>query len=163
MRDDARPDRSRRTPDLGLLDSLVQLSFAVQGALERVAEKHELSLVQVRLLGILRDREPPMLELARFLTLDKSSVTGLVTRAEGRGLVQRTTRPEDRRVVHVALTDKGRELAQRFTKQAEQELATLVADLSELDRTRLSTVATKIVIGEGQRRLPSAAIPPRKR
>jgi hypothetical protein len=46
---------------LGLLDSLVQLSFAVHSALARVAEKHDLSLIGVRLLGILRDREPAIL------------------------------------------------------------------------------------------------------
>ena len=107
MTDHARSKRSRSKPDLGLLDGLVQLSFAVHGALERVAEQHELSLVQVRLLGILRDREPGMLELAKFLGLDKSSVTGLVTRAERRGLVQRSGTEEDRRAVHDVVPARG--------------------------------------------------------
>jgi DNA-binding MarR family transcriptional regulator len=163
MTDDAHAKRPRGKPDLGLLDSLVQLSFAVQGALARVAEKHDLSLVQVRLLGILRDREPAMLELSMFLNLDKSSVTGLVSRAAGRGLVQRTTTPEDRRAVHVALTAKGREIAQSFAKQVERELAALVQDVSEVDRKRLSTLASRIVLDDAQRRLPTQMLLPRKR
>ncbi len=148
-------------PNLGLLDSLVQLSFAVHAALERVAEKHELSLVQVRLLGILRDREPLMLELAKFLGLDKSSVTGLVSRAERRGLVQRTASPDDGRAVHVALTAAGRELMRGAVKQFERELSTLVGDMSEPDRKRLSELATQIVIGDSERRVPSAPLLPR--
>jgi MarR family transcriptional regulator, lower aerobic nicotinate degradation pathway regulator len=75
--------------DLGLVDALAQLSFVVQGALGQVAAAHDLSIVQARLLGILRDRRPTIKELARFLQLDKSSVTGLVDRAEERGLVRR--------------------------------------------------------------------------
>ncbi len=153
---------ARAKPDLGLLDSLVQLSFAVHGALARVAEKHDLSLIAVRLLGILRDREPAMLELARFLNLDKSSVTGLISRAERRGLVKRSTSPLDQRSVHVTATAKGRELAQTFAKGLERELATLVEGMSEADQKRLSTLATQIVLADVQQRLPGASLLPRK-
>ncbi|WP_394834319.1 MarR family transcriptional regulator [Pendulispora rubella] len=153
--------RSRGRHDLGLLDGLVQLSFAVHAALGRVAERHELSLIQVRLLGILRDREPGMQELATYLNLDKSSITGLVTRAEGRGLVRRFTTPEDRRAVNVTLTPKGRELAQVFAKQLELELAVLVQDLSEADRRRLSTLASRVVLDDLHRRYPDGVLPPR--
>jgi hypothetical protein len=63
--------------DLGLLDALVQLSFAIQAALARVADAHELSLVQLRLLGILRDREPGMMEVATFLNMSEADRTKL--------------------------------------------------------------------------------------
>ena len=68
--------------DPPLVDSLVQSSFLIQGALRRVAARQDLSVIQMRLLGILRDREPGTLLLSRLLGLDKSSVTGLVDRAE---------------------------------------------------------------------------------
>jgi len=144
--------------DLGLLDALAQLSFAVHGALERVAERHDLSLVQIRLLGILRDREPAMMELAAFLHLDKSSVTGLVTRAERRGLVVRTTSPDDRRSVRVVLTDRGRDVVQKGADEIEAELAVLVAPLSEADRKRLSVLASAVVLGDAERR-PQSILP----
>jgi DNA-binding MarR family transcriptional regulator len=131
--------------DLGLLDGLVQLSFTVQEALERVAESHGLSLVQVRLLGILRDREPAMLELATFLNLDKSSVTGLVGRAEKRGLVRRISTQKDRRAVNVIITPRGRELAQKIERQVEREVEALVRDWSDADRKKMSALASRIV------------------
>src|ERR1700759_3149154 len=76
-------------------DGLAQLSFLIQGLLEPRAREHALSVISPRLLGILRDRRPTMNELARFLDLDKSSVTGLVDRAERRGLggARRPPRP----------------------------------------------------------------------
>ena len=149
---------SMAKPDLGLLDSLVQLSFAIQAALTRVADRHDLSLVQVRLLGILRDREPAMLELAVMLGLDKSSVTGLVDRAAKRGLVKRIAKPEDRRAVHVGLTAAGKELAQSFVKAGEKELAVLVEGLDAADRKRLSALATRVVTDDAQRRMPGLRI-----
>jgi DNA-binding MarR family transcriptional regulator len=138
--------------DLGLLDGLVQLSFAVQGALGRVADEHDLSLIQLRLLGILRDREPSMMDLARALDLDKSSVTGLVDRAVKRGLLRRISTPEDRRAVHVTLTDRGRRLIEKSTKAGDRELRALVEGLSEADRKRISMLASQIVMNDVQRR-----------
>ena len=72
-----------------LVDGLVELSFAVQSVLSDVASANDLSVPQLRLLGVLRDRQPGMLELANFFGVDKSSMTGLVDRAERRGLVRR--------------------------------------------------------------------------
>src|SRR6201986_2955856 len=97
-------------PELDPVDGLAQLSFVITGMLERRAAEHDLSVAATRLLGVLRDREPTMQELARFLDLDKSSVTGLVDRAERRGLVTRVPSPADRRSVHVTLTADGRGL-----------------------------------------------------
>ena len=163
MANEARPGRPSRQEDLGLLDGLVQLSFAIHGALGRVADEFELSLVQVRLLGILRDREPGMQEVATFLQLDKSSVTGLVDRAERRDLVRRAGTPDDRRAVRVSLTERGKDVAQKFVKQLERELSVLVAGLSEADRKRLSGLASQIAFNDAERALPGVTLLPKKR
>ena len=97
-------------PELDPVDGLAQLAFVIMGMLERRAGEHDLSIAATRLLGVLRDREPTMQELARLLDLDKSSVTGLVNRAERRGLVARAPSAADRRAVRVRLTDEGRTL-----------------------------------------------------
>jgi len=138
--------------DLGLVDALAQLSFAVQGALGRIAAAYDLSIVQARLLGILRDRSPTINELAKLLQLDKSSVTGLVDRAQERGLVQRTASPYDRRSVQVTITAGGQELVDGATAAFEAEIAVLVADLTPSQRTRLSATASRVVVADARRR-----------
>ncbi len=138
--------------DLGLVDGLAQLTFAVQGALGRIAAAHDLSVVQARLLGILRDRRPTLKELAGFLQLDKSSVTGLVDRAEQRGLVERSPSPDDGRSVQVSLTAAGQDLVDRATSAFDREIADLVADLSPAQRSRLSATATVVVARDARRR-----------
>jgi MarR family transcriptional regulator, lower aerobic nicotinate degradation pathway regulator len=133
------PDR-----DLSLVDSLVQSSFLVQGVVRRVAQRHDLSVVQVRLLGILRDREPGILALAGHLELDKSSVTGLVDRAERRRLVERVADPDDGRAVRVRLTRTGRALVTRAAAEVDDELAAVAADLTDPQRRRLASLLSRI-------------------
>ena len=94
-----------------LVDALVQTSFLVMGVLTRVAAEHDMSLTQLRMLGVLRDHRPRMAQLAQVLGLDKSTVSGLVERAERRGLLERATSAIDARVTEVAITPAGSRLA----------------------------------------------------
>jgi DNA-binding MarR family transcriptional regulator len=133
--------------DLGIVDALAQLSFLVQSTLGKVAADHGLSVIQLRLLGVLRDREPGMQELARHLDLDKSSMTGLVTRAERRDLLRRTPSPDDGRSVRVSLTPQGRDLARAAEAAAAGEIRALTAHLTGAQRAQLSLLASALVAG----------------
>ncbi|MFF0016323.1 hypothetical protein [Streptomyces sp. NPDC005374] len=59
--------RSSTTGDGALVDALAQLSFLVQGVLTQIVGEYDLSVVQTRLLGVLRDRRPTMNQLGRHL------------------------------------------------------------------------------------------------
>jgi DNA-binding MarR family transcriptional regulator len=135
------------SPDLGIVDGLAQLSFLVQGVLGKVAAERGLSIVQLRLFGVLRDREPGMQELARHLGLDKSSMTGLVDRAERRGLVRRAPAPHDKRAVQVSLTAQGQDLAREVTAEAGRQIQALTAHLTDAQRSQLSLLASVLVTG----------------
>lgn len=131
---------------LSTVDGLVQLSFLILGTLERRAAEHGLSLTQTRLLGVLRDRTPPMTELATLLGLDKSSITGLVDRAERRELVQRAASKADGRAVLVSLTDSARVLISRLAAEFEADVAAILRGLRASDREALTRIATGILV-----------------
>ena len=135
--------------ELGLVDGLFQLGFLLQSRLARIAATHELSLIQVRLLGILRDREPGMLELARHLELEKSSLSGLVDRAEARGLVERVASREDRRATSVRLTARGRQLSRAVEAEVETDVGALLGELPDKDRERLGAIVGRVVAAAG--------------
>ena len=141
---DQTDDREADLPQT-TVDALVQLSFLVQGVLARIAAEHDLSLIQARLLGILRDRRPGMLELAGFLGLDKSSMTGLVTRAEKRGLVQRLPSPHDGRAVLVSLTPLGRQLTDTCGAEMDRQIASLTESLTSSEVSQVRSLSTKIL------------------
>jgi DNA-binding MarR family transcriptional regulator len=132
--------------ELNTVDALAQASFLVQGTLERRAGEHGISLIQTRLLGILRDRKPTMNELARLLGLDKSSTSGLVDRAERRGLVRRLPSQIDRRSVRVSLTAEGRALVQAVAHDFDHDIAAIIEPLDPEDRATLTTLLSRVLL-----------------
>ncbi|MFD0691897.1 MarR family winged helix-turn-helix transcriptional regulator [Actinomadura fibrosa] len=138
-------DEDAHDDGLDIVDGLVQLSFEVQAVLARVAADLDLSLAQVRLLGILRDRDAEMLQLAAHLGLDKSSVTGLVSRAERRELVRRVPSPRDGRAVLVTLTPRGRRLTRDGEQRIRGAIRALTAGLDQHEQDTLTALAARIL------------------
>jgi MarR family transcriptional regulator, lower aerobic nicotinate degradation pathway regulator len=130
--------------DAELRDSLVQVSFAVTAALSRVAAEQELSLTQLRVLGILLDREPTMAELATYLGLERSTVSGLIDRAAQRGLVHKKTDPADGRSVRVSLTAEARRLTARVVADIGELMTPLSDRLSAGEQKRLTALLEKM-------------------
>lgn len=64
----------------------------------------------------------PMKVIGSRLQVHPTSVTNAVDRLQDAGLVTRSTHPEDRRAMLVALTPAGRELAERATKALNTEV-----------------------------------------
>lgn len=128
-----------------LVDHLVQLTYLIQTILLEAGTEHDLSFVQIRLLGILRDREPGMQELARHLNLDKSSVTGLINRAERRSLVERIPSLTDRRSFSVRLTDSGLHIVHTVGGEIERRIDEAASKLTQQERAQLIKIAAKMI------------------
>ncbi|MBB5781186.1 MarR family transcriptional regulator [Nonomuraea jabiensis] len=65
----------------------------MQGIYTRLSERHDLTPVQARLLCVLLDGPRGMAELAQCFGVEKAALTGLMNRAERRGLAQRSAVP----------------------------------------------------------------------
>ena len=126
-----------------LRDALVQTTFTLMAALTEVAAEHDLSLTQLRMLGILRDREPTMADLATFTGLERSTISGLIDRAAQRGLVVRTADPRDGRSVRVSLTKQARGLVPEVTAAVGDRIKPLTRHLSAAEQKRLTALLTK--------------------
>jgi MarR family transcriptional regulator, lower aerobic nicotinate degradation pathway regulator len=126
-----------------LRDALVQISFVLMATLTEVAAEHDLSLTQLRMLGILRDREPTMADLATFTGLERSTISGLIDRAAQRGLVVRTADPHDGRSVRVSLTKQARGLVPEVTAAIADRIKPLTGHLSAAEQKRLTALLTK--------------------
>jgi DNA-binding MarR family transcriptional regulator len=126
-----------------LRDALAQMSFTLMAVLTEVAAEHDLSLTQLRVLGILRDREPTMAELATFTGLERSTISGLIDRAAARGLVRRSADPHDGRSVRVTLTESARELIPEITGTIGDRIGPLTNRLNTVEQKRLVALLTK--------------------
>ena len=128
-----------------LIDALARTSFAVMAVLNRIGAKHDLSLTQLRVLAILRDRRARMSDLADCLGLDKSTITGLVDRAEKRGLLRRGPNADDGRAVDVFLSTEGARVAEIGAIQIARALSPMTERLTKSETRRLTTLLDDVL------------------
>ena len=121
---------SRRRADFTLES---QLCFALHAASRAMSGRYRPLLAEIGLtysqylvmLVLWEDRTATVGELGRRLHLDSATLSPLLRRLEGQGLVQRARRSGDERVVDIGLTEEGRQLREATAAvQARVELAT---------------------------------------
>lgn len=139
------PARVERADRDGLVDALAQSAFATMAVLTKVAAEHDVSLTQLRVLAILRGRRVRMAELADHLGLERSTMTGLVDRAEQRGLLARAPNPTDGRAVDVFLTPAGSALARQGAAAIRRSLVPVTDALTPAEQRRLQSLLERLV------------------
>ena len=109
-----------------------------QSARAQLMEELGLTPAHYRALSILDPEEPrPMRALAGTLCCDASMATWLVDRLEERGLVERQTPPNDRRVKTVVLTPLGIRTRERLRESFyDPPDALMDLDVSSLESLR---------------------------
>jgi DNA-binding MarR family transcriptional regulator len=130
---------------IGPATGLVRLTFLVHSLYAEVGRGCDLTVAQAQMLCSLTDRSVGMAELSGLLGLERSSLTGLVDRAEQRGLVVREADPHDRRAVKVTLTPAGADAAHRFHDQLTSRLELLLDGLPTTERDRFARTLSRIV------------------
>ena len=107
---------NRLEPDrAALVDAIVAQFRASLGELRCVGSerlvRHGVSMGHLHLMSMLdRHGELPMSRVAELLGVSDSNATGLVDRMEEHGFVERVRHPEDRRVVLVRVSGRGRQI-----------------------------------------------------
>lgn len=103
------PERSKEDRLIYLvLTAQQRLRMYIRDALMAAGVK--ITLVQAGILFLLEEKNGrAMSELAQRLTLDNSTITGLIDRLEKSGFVQRKANPMDRRMFLIHITAQGRQ------------------------------------------------------
>jgi MarR family transcriptional regulator, organic hydroperoxide resistance regulator len=95
-------------------DRLIYLIFTAQQKLRTyiknalVKENVRVTIAQAGILFLLKQKTgQSMSELSQFLSVDNSTLTGLIDRLERSGFVRRNSNPGDRRTLNIDITDSG--------------------------------------------------------
>lgn len=113
---------------------------------QRVFTPYGLSAAQFNILNLLSGKKEGLRasDLARFLVVDPSNITGLLRRMTRSGLVADRENGRDRRQHVVALTSKGRALWDKAARDYESCLKRLSALLTEQERTLMDDVLLRL-------------------
>jgi len=76
------------------------------------------------------EREPNMSEIGGALSIDFSTLTRLVNKLVDKSLVERRSDPQDRRVVRVRLTERGKEIMLMVEKEKKRRIVSILRRLS---------------------------------
>ncbi|MGC4123181.1 MAG: MarR family transcriptional regulator [Myxococcales bacterium] len=109
------------------------------------AAESEFSSSQIHaLMWVGNEGQITMGELARRSNVTEKTITGVVDRLEKHELLQRQRDPNDRRVVHVVLTEKGQEQFKALQGVMKLRFATFLALLDAPDRESLLRILEKV-------------------
>lgn len=80
---------------------------------KKIQKEQGVSIPQLMCLDFLGSKDnfrSTQIEIARYLNLNASTMSGIVKRLEGKGFVARLPNPEDKRTVFISLTANGAKL-----------------------------------------------------
>jgi DNA-binding MarR family transcriptional regulator len=142
---------ARRIPTLDPQAVLAFLSIlVVAGDVERRIDAHfaryGLSQGRFVVLMLLNRRGEPVspAELAEAADVTRATVTGLLDFLEADGLVARTQRKDDKRMVDVRITKKGRDLLDRILPDHYARIASFTADLTRAEKKTIIDLMAKL-------------------
>ncbi|HLK35426.1 MAG TPA: MarR family transcriptional regulator [Polyangiaceae bacterium] len=144
-----------------VLEALLYLYTESRRVTKELARKAELTGPQLTVLKLLEGvGDISLSELSDRIRAQNSTVTGIIDRMEREDLVVRARSTEDRRVVHIRLTDKGARIAREIAVEPMEifrvaldslspgETRDLLKLLTKVAR-RVQTVVKRDVAGEG--------------
>jgi|SRR6516225_385404 DNA-binding MarR family transcriptional regulator len=149
------------SPKDDLWPAFVELLLTARGWWIALCEEMELTPAQAHALRCLDpDRPVPMSALADALWCDASNVTGIVDKLESRGFIERQSAGHDRRIKHLAVTERGRKLRDRLNARMLAAPKSICALSSEI-KTQLATVIRSMLAEKALTPPPPADAPQR--
>ena len=91
-----------------------------------------------------RHGQLPMSRIAELLDVSDSNATGLIDRMEERGFVERVRHPDDRRVVLVRVSDRGRQILTDIEVVRDDLMRRVLARLDDPQLDRLGQAVKDI-------------------
>ena len=136
------------------LSALVQLLASVEAFEFRRWGDLGLTISQLRVLKLLRERPASCGQVAEHLGITASTASALIERIVRRGLVERGIRAGDRRVTDLRLSARGRQLLDEIDPSKRGAITASIDDLAPDDRARLAELLDRLAAGvqarEGQ-------------
>ena len=100
---------------------------------------YNVSAAQINCLIALRENGPlSPSQIARYVMVNSSTITGIIDRLEKKGLVERMRLSHDRRVITVELTNNGKILAENAPPPIQQKI---IDGLNKLSPTEIDHIA----------------------
>lgn len=131
-----------------ILIRIRQIIRSVNLESKRIEKEYGISIPQLLCLNFLHAKDnfqASHKEIKDFLQLNASTVTGLISRLEKKGLVARLPKREDKRVGLITITAKGGSLLEGTPEPLHEQLSNKLKQLSESELHQLQNSFDTII------------------
>ncbi len=112
---------------------------------KELSKTYSVSAAQLNCLLALYENGPlPPSQIAKYMLVKSSAVTGVVDRLEQKGFVQRVRNSPDRRVITIELTETGNQLAENAPPPIQQKIIDGLKKLSESEIDEIAFTLSKL-------------------
>ncbi len=126
--------------------ALRQITHAVDAYSRKLSAEFDITGPQLLCLYTIANHTPATLTgLSRHLSLSPGTVNGIIDRLKAKALITRRRTADDRRKVHLTLTEKGRQVVQNAPKLLHRSLAEKIRTLPELQQAAIALSLEEIV------------------
>jgi MarR family transcriptional regulator, organic hydroperoxide resistance regulator len=128
-----------------ILEAIIYLYTESRRITKELARRAELTGPQLTVVKMLESvGDLSLSDLSDRIRAQNSTVTGIVDRMEREGLVVRSRSTEDKRVVHIRLTEKGERIAREIPVEPMEIFRSALAGLTATEARDLLRVLTKL-------------------
>jgi DNA-binding MarR family transcriptional regulator len=132
---------------------LSRATWAMNNFVNRMLRENNLGDISVAYLAVLQglweNDGMSISDLGERAQLEKSTMTSLIDRMEGAGLVRREDHPTDRRAYKICLTARGKELEEKLDQVAKWAYQHLTRGIPEKDLQKSIEVCKKLIENAG--------------
>ncbi|MCW6169571.1 MAG: MarR family winged helix-turn-helix transcriptional regulator [Thermoplasmatales archaeon] len=117
----------------------------VKRIIKQETDNYALKSFEIRILGILKDLgNAPINVIADELDVSGAWITGVVAEMESRGYVTKKKSTNDKRIVMVSITQKGKRAVEEGSKLFRHILEKTLSDLSDEELLQMKKILEKI-------------------
>jgi len=128
---------------------LSRATWAMNNAVNRLLRENDHADISVAFFAVLQalweNDRMSITDLGEKAQLEKSTMTSLIDRMEGVGLVRREDHPTDRRAYQICLTARGKELEQSLDEVVSRVYKHLTRGIAEEDLQKSIKVCKRLI------------------
>ncbi|CAG9620564.1 MarR family winged helix-turn-helix transcriptional regulator [Sutcliffiella rhizosphaerae] len=138
-------ERMELDTSLKLFIVLSRAFRAINDQANKSIQSFELNPTEFAVLELLYHKgDQPLQQIGGKILLASGSITYVVDKLEGKGLLARKACPKDRRVTYAHITDKGKELLKEIFPKHEEHIHTLLGGLSQEEKKEAIELIKKL-------------------
>ncbi|WP_404331883.1 MarR family winged helix-turn-helix transcriptional regulator [Mesobacillus maritimus] len=124
---------------------LMQTSKRVHDRIKEEMTKNKLSITEFSVLEVLYHKgRQTIQQIGKSILISSGSMTYVIDKLEERGLVSRNACPDDRRAIHVLLTDQGNTVMNEIMPTYHELVSDMFGSLSDDDAETFVQLLRKV-------------------